>query len=72
MRNISSISKDTSLKPSEICVNGYHSADGDICTKTLYVACPRCLRKLYAPMPEEIFDMKSYCKKCGQLIDWGQ
>ena len=21
---------------------------------------------------EEIFDMKSYCKKCGQLIDWGQ
>jgi len=72
MRNISSISKDTPLKPSEMYVNEYRSADGEIHTKPLYVACPRCLHKLYAPMSEEIFDMKSYCKKCGQLIDWGQ
>ena len=66
MQNISSISKNISLKPSKMCVK---SADGKI-YKTLY-ACPRCLHKLYAPMPEEVFNMKSYCKKCGQPIDWG-
>lgn len=65
-----SISKNTPLKPSEVYFNKYHSANGDVCVKMAYVACPRCLKKLYAPKLEEIFNEKSRCKVCGQLINW--
>ena len=65
MRDTATFDKDTPVKPVEIGYYGFVERND-------FVACPRCLRKLYAPMPEEIFDMKSYCKKCGQLINWGQ
>lgn len=64
MRDTATFDKDIPVKPVEI---GYYS----FVERNDFVACPRCRKRLYAPItPRGIAEKRSRCNKCGQLINW--
>lgn len=64
MRETSTFTKETPVKPVEIGYYGFIERND-------FIACPRCCKRLYAPMtPDAIVSKHSRCSECGQLIDW--
>lgn len=65
MRDTATFDKETPVKPVEIGYYGFIERND-------FIACPRCRKRLYAPMtPDAITSKRSKCSECGQLIDWG-
>lgn len=65
MRDTTTFDKDTPVKPVEIGYYGFVERND-------FVACPRCRKRLYAPMTTQaIVEKRSRCSECGQLINWG-
>lgn len=65
MRETSTFTKETPVKPVEIGYYGFIERND-------FIACPRCRKRLYAPMtPDVLTSKRSKCSECGQLIDWG-